>query len=407
MFSVLIMSAGSSSRMGGEDKQMLSLLGKPVLYWSVKAFLEARETGEILVITTPDRTTLYQNALSSLQTGEIPVKVLGVGGKTRQESVFAGIRETNPAYLYLAIHDGARPLVLTGDIERVYADAKIHGAAILAAPAKDTMKIAENGFVKESPPRETVFHAQTPQAFKKAAYFSAMEEAVAKGLDFTDDAQLFEKTGRPVFLTSATGENLKITAPGDQEMAQAILRKRENAPFSVSDQVKTYVYRPSSVTLPFRIGRGYDVHRLVPERKLILGGVDIPWEKGLLGHSDADVLLHAITDALFGALALGDIGTHFPDTDPAYKGVDSRVLLRQAANILRQKGWCTANLDATVIAQAPKLKKYIPQMRENIAADLGISPEQVSVKATTEEGLGFTGTGEGISASASVMLAHF
>lgn len=408
MFSVLIMSAGSSSRMGGEDKQLLPLLGKPVLYWSVKAFLEAKETGEILVITSPDRVVLYENALSSLQTGEIPVKVLGVGGKTRQESVFAGIRETNSAYPYVAIHDGARPLVLPGDIERVYADAKNHGATILAASAKDTMKIAENGFVKESPARETVFHAQTPQAFEKAAYFSAMEEAAAKGLDFTDDAQLFEKTGRPVFLTSASGENLKITAPGDREMAQAVLQKRENAPLSVvSDQLTTYVYRPSSVTLPFRIGQGYDVHRLVPGRKLILGGVDIPWEKGLLGHSDADALLHAITDALFGALALGDIGTHFPDTDPAYKGADSRVLLRKAAAILREKGWGTANLDATVIAQAPKLKKYIPQMRENIAADLGISPEQVSVKATTEEGLGFTGTGEGISASASVMLARF
>ena len=154
----------------------------------------------------------------------------------------------------------------------------------------------------------------------------------------------------------------------------------------------------------FRIGQSSDIHRLQEGRKLILGGVEIPWEKGLLGHSDADVLLHAITDALFGALALGDIGTHFPDTDPAYKGADSRILLRKAAEILREKGWAVGNLDATVIAQAPKLKPFIPAMRENIAADLGIPQDQVSVKATTEEGLGFTGTGEGISASASVML---
>ena len=153
-----------------------------------------------------------------------------------------------------------------------------------------------------------------------------------------------------------------------------------------------------------RIGQGYDVHRLVQDRPLILGGVEVPYEKGLLGHSDADVLLHAITDALFGALALGDIGTHFPDTDPAYKGADSRELLRKAVEILREKGWTVGNLDATVIAQAPKLKPFILQMRENIAADLGIPQDQVSVKATTEEGLGFTGTGEGISASASVML---
>ena len=204
-------------------------------------------------------------------------------------------------------------------------------------------------------------------------------------------------------MTMASGDNMKITTPGDQEMAEAILRKRQSAASlsaaSASQVITVPVYRPG-----FRIGQGYDVHRLVPGRKLILGGVEIPWEKGLLGHSDADVLLHAITDALFGALALGDIGTHFPDTDPAYKGADSRELLRKAVEILREKGWTVGNLDATVIAQAPKLKPFILQMRENIAADLGIPQDQVSVKATTEEGLGFTGTGEGISASASVML---
>lgn len=230
-----------------------------------------------------------------------------------------------------------------------------------------------------------------------------MEKAIQSGWDFTDDAQLFEKAGRPVFLTMASGDNMKITTPGDQEMAEAILRKRQSAASlsaaSASQVITVPVYRPG-----FRIGQGYDVHRLVPGRKLILGGVEIPWEKGLLGHSDADVLLHAITDALFGALALGDIGTHFPDTDPAYKGADSRELLRKAVEILREKGWTVGNLDATVIAQAPKLKPFILQMRENIAADLGIPQDQVSVKATTEEGLGFTGTGEGISASASVML---
>lgn len=389
VFSVLIMSAGSSSRMGGQDKQLLPLLGKPVLYWSVKAFLETEGTGEILVITSPDRTAAYEAALSSLLPGKIPVKVLGVGGQTRQESVFAGVRAANPACPYLAIHDGARPLVKPEDIARVYQDAQTHGAAVLAVPARDTIKIAQDGFIQETPPRDRLFHAQTPQAFERTAYLSVMEKAEQEGWDFTDDAQLFEKVGRPVFLAMATGDNMKITAPGDQETAEAILRRRNAAP---------------SVLPPFRIGQGYDVHRLVPGRKLILGGVEIPWEKGLLGHSDADVLLHAITDALFGALALGDIGTHFPDTDPAYKGADSRILLRKAAEILREKGWVVGNLDATVIAQAPKLKPFIPAMRENIAADLGVHPDQVSVKATTEEGLGFTGTGEGISASASVML---
>ena len=153
-----------------------------------------------------------------------------------------------------------------------------------------------------------------------------------------------------------------------------------------------------------RIGHGYDVHRLVEERKLILGGVNIPYEKGLLGHSDADVLTHAVMDALLGAAGLGDIGKHFPDTDPAYKGADSLKLLDHVMEVLRDKGWRVGNVDATVIAQRPKLAGYIPSMRENLAARMGVEVEQVNVKATTEEKLGFTGSGEGISAHAVCLL---
>ena len=153
-----------------------------------------------------------------------------------------------------------------------------------------------------------------------------------------------------------------------------------------------------------RIGMGYDVHRLVEERDLIMGGVKIPYEKGLLGHSDADVLLHAISDALLGAAALGDIGKHFPDTDPAYKGISSLILLRKVGELLEEKGFLIENIDATIIAQAPKMRPYIDTMRENIAQALGIMVEQVNVKATTEEGLGFTGSGEGISSQAICML---
>ena len=155
-----------------------------------------------------------------------------------------------------------------------------------------------------------------------------------------------------------------------------------------------------------RIGHGYDVHRLVEERKLILGGVNIPYEKGLLGHSDADVLTHAVMDALLGAAGLGDIGKHFPDTDPAYKGADSLKLLDHVMEVLRDKGWRVGNVDATVIAQRPKLAGYIPSMRENLAARLGVEVEQVNVKATTEEKLGFTGAGEGISAHAVCLLTE-
>lgn len=155
-----------------------------------------------------------------------------------------------------------------------------------------------------------------------------------------------------------------------------------------------------------RIGHGYDVHRLVEGRKLIMGGVDIPYEKGLLGHSDADVLLHAVSDALLGALALGDIGKHFPDTDPAFKGADSMRLLEHVVGLIRAQGYCVGNLDTTIIAQRPKMAPHIPAMRENIARTCGVEVDRINVKATTEEGLGFTGTGEGISAHAVVMLEH-
>jgi 2-C-methyl-D-erythritol 2,4-cyclodiphosphate synthase len=153
-----------------------------------------------------------------------------------------------------------------------------------------------------------------------------------------------------------------------------------------------------------RIGHGYDVHRLVEDRKLIIGGVDIPYEKGLLGHSDADVLLHAIADALLGALAMGDIGKHFPDTDPAFKGADSIKLLEHVVGLIQAKGYCVSNLDATIIAQKPKMAPHIQTMRENVARACGVEVDRINVKATTEEGLGFTGTGEGISAHAVVLL---
>lgn len=393
LFSVLIMSAGSSARMGGADKQALSLLGKPVLYRSAEAFLAVEDTAEVLVITAAEREKTYEEMLAPLMGGPVPVRVLGIGGGTRQQSVFAGMRAISPETDYVAVHDGARPLVRPEDIRRVFADARQYGAAILAAPARDTIKRGENGFIAETPDRSGLFHAQTPQAFRRDWYLSAMETALARGLDFTDDAQLLEEMGRPVFLTIGSHENRKITAPEDIAPAEAALRRRE--------EQKT----PPPLPL-LRVGQGYDVHRLTGGRKLILGGVEIPWEKGLLGHSDADVLLHAVTDALFGALALGDIGSHFPDTDPAYKGADSRVLLRRAAELLRRQGYAVSNLDATIIAQAPKLKPYIPAMRENIAADLAVSPDLVSVKATTEEGLGFTGRGEGIAASASCLICR-
>ena len=383
MFSVLIMSAGTSSRMG-EDKQRILISGKPVLMRSVEAFLPFSEVREILVVTSPEKTAEYEAILSPL--GDSRVRVLGCGGKTRQQSVFAGIRAVSEQAEFVAIHDGARPLVPAEVIAEAFRTAAESDAAIPALPVKDTIKMVKDGVIVQTPERSSLFQAQTPQVFRKQEYLDAMEQALAENLDFTDDAQLFERTGRQVRITKGSEANLKITTPADIPAAEAALCK-------VKTEEKT-----------MRIGHGYDVHRLVPERKLILGGVKIPYEKGLLGHSDADVLLHAIMDAMLGALALGDIGGHFPDNDPAYKGADSRVLLREVNRLIREAGYRPGNIDATVAAQAPKLKPHIPAMREKIAADLSIPVSAVSVKATTEEGLGFTGSGEGISATAVCLL---
>ncbi len=383
MVSVLIMSAGSSSRMNGVDKQLLELDGKPVLRRSVEAFLGISEIGEILVVSGEAAAEGYRKALEGL-----PVRVVAKGGATRQQSVFGGMEEVSPEADFVAIHDGARPLVRKEDIRRVLEDAGKYGAAVLGVRVKDTIKETENGIICGTPDRSRLFQVQTPQVFRKQEYLEAMKTALQENLDFTDDAQLFERTGRLVHLTEGSYSNLKITTPEDLYAAKGFLRKEmEEEPM-------------------LRIGRGYDVHRLVPGRKLILGGVEIPWKLGLLGHSDADVLLHAVMDAMLGALALGDIGKHFPDNDPVYAGVDSRVLLRQVAALIRERGYAVGNLDATVVAQAPKLRPYIDAMRETIAEDLEISPALVSVKATTEEGLGFTGSGEGIASDAVCLLCR-
>ena len=222
---------------------------------------------------------------------------------------------------------------------------------------------------------------QTPQCFDRAAYLAALEELDAeKARLVTDDCSLFELTGRPVQLTQGDYANLKITT-------------REDLPRPQQKEGE-----------PMRIGHGYDVHRLVEGRKLILGGVEIPYEKGLLGHSDADVLAHAVMDAVLGAAALGDIGKHFPDTAPEYAGADSLMLARHVARIVRENGWKVENIDSTILCQKPKLAPYIPAMREKLAEAFGMPLDAVSVKATTEEHLGFTGEGLGIAVHAVALI---
>ena len=251
-------------------------------------------------------------------------------------------------------------------------------------PVKDTLKRTdEDGVILDTPDRANLWRVQTPQVFDRAALCAAMATALAESKDYTDDCQLMEAAGHKVRLVQGLDTNLKLTTPEDIRLAKALMKEEK----------------------PMRIGHGYDVHKLVEGRDLILGGVKIEYEKGLLGHSDADVLTHAIMDALLGAAALGDIGKLFPDNDPAYAGADSVALLGRVVERITAEGYTIGNIDATILCQRPKLAPHIPQMRDILAAACGVPADRVSVKATTEEGLGFTGTGEGIAAHCVCLLS--
>lgn len=361
----VLVAAGSSSRMGF-NKLAYRLPAGTVLQTSLFALAQHPWIQDIVLVTGEDDSLAKQAA----QTCPKPV-LLVKGGATRAISVKHGVQAAKGELV--AIHDAARPFVSQQVITQVLQAAEQSGAAAPAVAVKDTVKQANNGVVNNTPPRETLFAVQTPQCFCRADYLELLQ---AYGDDnITDDCQLFEKAGRQVWLTPGDYANYKITTPEDLKEGTQM-----------------------------RIGHGYDVHRLVENRPLILGGVTIPFEKGLLGHSDADVLTHAVMDALLGAAALGDIGKHFPDTDQRYKGADSLKLAEHVAQLLRQQSCRIGNVDATILCQAPKLAPHIENMRKNLAQALGTDVDKISVKATTEERLGFTGAGEGIAVHAVALI---
>ena len=380
--SAVLVAAGSSTRMGF-DKLSFDLGGETVLHRSIRAFAQCPLVDEIILVAGSNRAFAQQQAADCAK----PVCVVA-GGATRAESAKNGVLAASGALV--AVHDAARPFVSQQVITAALEAAARCGAAAPAVPVKDTIKAAVRGsgktvpescFVHATPDRSTLYAVQTPQCFDRAAYLAALEELDAeKARLVTDDCSLFELTGRPVQLTQGDYANLKITTREDLPRPE---QKEEHK---------------------MRIGHGYDVHRLVEGRKLILGGVEVPFEKGLLGHSDADVLAHAVMDAVLGAAALGDIGQHFPDNDLAYSGADSLKLARRVAEILKEHGFRIENIDATLLCQRPKLAPHIPAMRRNLADAFGLPVDAVSVKATTEEHLGFTGEGLGIAAHAVALI---
>ena len=388
MNAAVIVAAGRGSRMGlDRNKVLYALCGEPIIVRTVRAFEESGLfDGGIVVVTgacdmDEMRGMFHQAGLH--------VRAIVEGGADRQESVRRGIAACDEQADIIAIHDGARPLVTRRVIEETIDSAKAHGSGVAAVMLKDTIKrVDENGCVMDTPIRDTLRAVQTPQTFDAGLIREAHEKfrcGNADGLRATDDAMLAEWMGHSVYLTEGDVENIKLTTPEDMLLAEQVLYRRGAA--KKEEKV-------------MRIGHGYDVHRLVEGRKLILCGVEIPHTVGLLGHSDADVAYHALTDALLGAAAMGDIGRHFPDTDPKYKGADSGMLLDHVMELIWQKGYVVGNVDVTIIAQKPKLKDYIEQMRDNIAAHLKIELDCVNVKATTTEKLGFEGEMLGISTHA-------
>jgi len=297
----------------------------------------------------------------------------------------------------VAIHDGARPLIDEATITSSLRLAARRGGCVTAAPVTDTIKQAdESGTVVGTLDRRLLWSAQTPQTFAYGLLIDCYHRAGSEGWEVTDDASVMELCGHPVCINPGRASNIKVTTPEDLTLAAALLahgRGGGTPPPAAAE--------PSGA---FRVGHGYDVHALVPGRRLIVGGVQIPHPTGLAGHSDADVLLHAICDALLGAAALGDIGALFPDSDALYKDMDSAVFCRRVAAAVREAGYEIANLDATVIAQQPRLSPHIQAMRANIAAALGVDTGRISVKATTTEKLGFEGREEGIAAEAVALL---
>ena len=379
MWYAIVLAGGSGSRMGAQrNKVLLKLAGKPVIVRAVDAFTNLVD-GVILISREED----IPDMRAAMAAANLPVTIVA-GGDSRQASVWNGLCALPESCTHVLIHDGARCLVDEGTIRRCMASVENHGTGVAAIPAIDTIKqVDADEIVTATPDRSQLRAVQTPQGFTVELIRRAHMSAQQAGFLGTDDASLVERLGHPVRLTEGNRRNIKLTTPEDLIMAETFLGRNFPA---------------------LRVGQGYDVHRLVEGRDLILCGVNIPHTLGLLGHSDADVAVHALMDAMLGAMALGDIGKHFPDTDERYRGISSMKLLEHVVALLKERHARVTNCDVTIVAQQPKLLPHIPQMQANIASALELPLDRVNIKATTTERLAFEGREEGISAQAICMV---
>ena len=376
----IIAAAGSGRRVGSvQPKQMLDIGGGSMLQHSVKAFLDHPRVSEVILVMPPGS---HAPALSGLDAARVQAMRLVTGGERRQDSVANAFDHVGASADVVLIHDAARPFVSADLIDRTIDAAMAHGAAIAALQSRDTVKRVSGGVIRETIPRDTVYLAQTPQGFRRDVLAAAVAAGRA-GAEGTDEAALAERAGYQVHLVDGDPGNVKITTADDLDAARQRMGTRDHVQ---------------------RVGTGYDLHRLVEGRPLVIGGVTIPSDRGALAHSDGDVACHAATDAILGAACLGDIGRHFPDTDPKWKGADSLALLRDAARLVHEAGFDIVNLDVTVILERPKIKGVIDEMRARISGALDVEPGSVSLKGKTNEGVDAIGRGEAIAAHAVALL---
>lgn len=368
----IIVAAGRGKRLGSSlPKQFLKVRGRTILEMSVGAFEQNKYVDEIFVAANAD----YCELTEKLCRGFSKLKKIVAGGAERQDSVRAALDCLRGENGIVLVHDAARPFVSEAVINAVIEGTADFDAAIPTVPAKDTIRQVD-GTGSHTLQRETLACVQTPQGFRISLLKHAFEKAQAQGVLGTDDASLVERMGINISMVQGEDANRKITTREDLETEM-------------------------------RIGTGYDVHRLVEGRSLVLCGEQIPYKKGLLGHSDADVALHALMDAMLGAAGLGDIGKHFPDTDERYRGISSMKLLQKTAELLREAGYFLGNADITIIAQRPKIAGYIPKMRANIAEIMNCDENKINIKGTTTEKLGFVGREEGIASEAVCILYRY
>jgi len=381
----VVPAAGRSERFAADrPKQYAPLLGVPMLEWTLRRLLGETRIEAIVVVLAPgdERWSALAERLGGDRLRE------AIGGADRQTSVLNGLRRlaahAQPAD-WVLVHDAARPCLAAAELGDLL-DALAPGVpgAMLGAPLVDTIKRERGGVCAETVDRQGLWRALTPQVFPYAALVRGLEEAARAQVTVTDEAQAMERLGVQPRLVQGSPFNIKVTDAGDLIAAARILQ--------------------STGVTTMRIGQGFDVHAFGAGNFVTLGGVRILHSNGVVAHSDGDVVIHALCDALLGALGRGDLGQHFPDTDPRYRGADSRVFLREVASMLRSAGLTVVNADITVLAEAPRVGKYCTAMAANLAADLGVAPDRINIKATTTERLGFIGRGEGLAAQAAVLL---